>query len=121
MRHAYKFVDLRCILLITLLLRYGNTYSMKWSISKFSIGCKVDYVNNISECFNNWLKDYKDLQVAYLMHKIREKIMQKIYTRQDIANRMEGRILGSVLDELNMKRRGLHYEFQRTSAMSAEI
>ena len=94
---------------------------MKWSISKFSIGCKVDYVNNISECFNNWIKDYKDLQVAYLMHKIREKIMQKIYTRQDIANRMEGRILGSVLDELNMKRRGLHYEFQRTSAMSAEI
>ena len=97
-------------------------HKLKWSRSKFSKECKVDYVNNnISECFNNWIKDYKDLQVAYLMHKIREKIMQKIYTRQDMANRMEGRILGSVLDELNMKRRGLHYESQRTSAMSAEI
>ena len=57
------------------------------------------------------------------MDKIREKIMEKIYTRQEkeIADRMEGRILASVLHELNMKSRGLHYEILRTSAMSAEI
>jgi len=35
-------------------------HKLKWSRSKFSKACKVDYVNNnISECFNNWIKDYK--------------------------------------------------------------
>jgi hypothetical protein len=33
---------------------------------------------------------------------------------------MEGRILVSVLHELNMKSRGLHYEILRIGAMSAE-
>jgi hypothetical protein len=97
-------------------------HKLKWSRSKFSKECKVDHANNnISECFNNWIKDYKDLPVADLMDKIREKITEKIYTRQEIANRMEGRILASVLHELNMKSRGLHYEILRTGAMSAEI
>jgi len=69
-----------------------NTHhKLKWSRSKFSKECKVDYVNNnISECFNNWIKDDKDLPVADLMDKIREKIMGKIYTRQVIASRLEG-------------------------------
>jgi hypothetical protein len=34
---------------------------------------------------------------------------------------MEGRILASVLHELNMKSRGLQYGIMRTGAMSAEI
>ena len=93
-----------------------------WSISKFSKACKVDYVNNnISECFNNWIKDYKDLPVVDLMDKIREKIMEKIYTRQEIANGLQGRILPSVIHELNMKSRGLHYDIKKNGPMSAEI
>jgi hypothetical protein len=57
-------------------------HKLKWSRSKFSKECKVDYVNNnISECFNNWIKDYKDLPVAKLMDKVREKITEKLYTR----------------------------------------
>lgn len=55
------------------------------------------------------------------MDKIREKIMEKIYTRQEIANRMEGRILQSVIHELNMKSRGLHYEIVKSGLLSAEI
>jgi hypothetical protein len=96
-------------------------HKLKWSRSKFSKECKVDYVNNISECFNNWIKDYKDLPVAKQMDKIREKITEKLYTRQEIANRMEGRILPSVLHELNTKSRNLQYGIMRTGAMSAEI
>ncbi|RLM80871.1 uncharacterized protein C2845_PM12G09990 [Panicum miliaceum] len=54
--------------------------------TKFSKECKVDYVNNnISECFNNWIKDYKDLPVADLMDKTREKNTEKIYTSQEIS------------------------------------
>jgi len=97
-------------------------HKLKWSRSKFSKECKVDYVNNnISESFNNWIKDDKDLLAADLMDKIREKIMEKIYIRQVIANRMERCILPSVLHELNMKSRGLHYEIQKSGAMSGEI
>jgi hypothetical protein len=55
------------------------------------------------------------------MDKIRKKIMENIYTRQEIANRMERFILPSVLYELNMKSRGLHHEIQKSGAMSAEI
>jgi len=40
-------------------------HKLIWSRSKFSKQCKVDYVNNnLSECFNNWIKDYKDLPVV---------------------------------------------------------
>ena len=55
------------------------------------------------------------------MDKIRERITEKLYTRQDIANRMEGRILPSVLHELNMKSRRLQYGIVKTGAMTAEI
>lgn len=97
-------------------------HKLIWSRSKFSKMCKVDYVNNnISECFNNWIKDYKDLPVVDLMDKIREKIMEKIATRQDIANRLEGHILPSVLHELNMKSRGLNYDFSKSGLLAAEI
>ncbi|XP_047070954.1 uncharacterized protein LOC124679197 [Lolium rigidum] len=93
-----------------------------WSRSKFSKECKVDYVNNnISECFNNWIKDYKDLPVDFLMDKIREMIQEKMYTRKEIAKRLEGTILPSVLHELNMKSRALHYDIQKSGPISAEI
>ena len=97
-------------------------HKLIWSRSKFSKECKVDYVNNnISECFNNWIKDYKDLPVVDLIDKIREKIMEKIYTRQEIANKIQGRILPSVIHELNMKSRGLNYDIKKSGPMSAEI
>ena len=97
-------------------------HSLVWSRSKFSKQCKVDYVNNnISECFNNWIKDEKELPVVYLMDTIREKIMDKIATRKVIAERLEGHILPSVLHELNMKSRGLHYDFTKSGSLSAEI
>jgi len=97
-------------------------HKLIWSRSKFSKQCKVDYVNNnISECFNNWIKDYKDLPVVDLMDKIREKIMEKIYTRQEIANKLQGRILPSVIHEWNMKSRGLHYDIKKSGPVSAEI
>jgi hypothetical protein len=100
----------------------NKNHNLMWSRSKFSKHCKVDYVNNnIYECFNNWIKDYKDLPVVDLMDKIREKIMEKISTRQEIAKKLEGRILPSVLHELKMKSRGLHYDFCRSGSLSAEI
>ncbi|XP_047061842.1 uncharacterized protein LOC124669227 [Lolium rigidum] len=97
-------------------------HNLIWSRSQFSKVRKVDYVNNnILECFNNWIKDYKDLPVDYLMDKIRIMILENMYTRGEIANRLEGLILPSVLHELNMKSRGLHYDIQKSGPMAAEI
>ena len=58
---------------------YLNTFhSHLWTRSKFSKICKVDYVNNnISECFNNWIKDLKELPIVDLMDMIRVQIMEK--------------------------------------------
>lgn len=102
---------------------YLKTYHKHlWSRAQFSRLCKVDYVNNnISECFNSWIKDLKDLPVVDLMNKIREKIMQKIYTRSVIADNLHGRILPSVIQELHQKSRGLHYTIQRSTATKAQV
>ena len=35
-----------------------------WTRSQFWTHCKVDYVtNNLVECFNNWIKKYKGLNL----------------------------------------------------------
>jgi hypothetical protein len=100
----------------------NNHHKLIWSRSKFNKECNVDYVNNnISECFNNWIKDYKDLPIIDLIDTVRVKIMEKIYTRQEIANKLQGHILPGVIHELNMKSRGLHYDINKSGPMSAEI
>ena len=58
-----------------------------WSRAKFLGECKVDYVNNnISECFNNWIKETKSLPVDALVDTIRGLIVEKIAMRQHIAD-----------------------------------
>ena len=43
-----------------------------WTRSQFSSISKVDYVtNNLAECFNNWIKEYKSMNLDGLMDKIR--------------------------------------------------
>ena len=39
-------------------------HNRMWSRSQFSTLCKVDYVtNNLAECFNNWIKHHKSLNL----------------------------------------------------------
>jgi len=93
-----------------------------WSRAKFSGECKVDYVNNnISECFNNWIKETKGLPVDVLVDTIRGMIMEKIDMRQRIANKLEGSILPSVKNELNMKSRNLKYTIKGSGGLKAEV
>ena len=43
-----------------------------WSRSQFSTHCKVDYVtNNLAECFNNWIKKIKGLNLNDLLDNFR--------------------------------------------------
>lgn len=93
-----------------------------WSRAKFSGECKVDYVNNnISECFNNWIKECKGLHVDVLMDTIRDMIMEKIAMRQAISQRLEGSILPSVINELKMKSRNLKYTIKASGGLKAEV
>ena len=77
--------------------------------------------NNISECFNNWIKELKELPVVDLMDMIRVQIMEKIATRHQIANAMEGRIISSVKHDLNRKSRNLHYNITKSGYRKAEV
>ena len=51
-------------------------HSLKWMICAFNPNIKCDYVrNNLAECFNNWIKEIKDLPAYELTDKLREMIM----------------------------------------------
>ena len=60
-----------------------------WTRSQFWTHCKVDYVtNNLAECFNNWVKKYKGLNLDDLMDLIRQLIMDKWGIRRNISEKM---------------------------------
>jgi transposase-like protein len=86
-----------------------DTYhSLLWYRSGFNPEIKYDYVtNNITESFNNWIKDINDIPVCELADKIREKIMALFHTRRNIGCRLQGKILPSVLRVLKARTRGL--------------
>ena len=77
--------------------------------------------NNISECFNNWIKECKGLHVDVLMDTIRDMIMEKIAMKQVIAQRLEGPILPSVINELKMKSINLKYTIKGSGGLKAEV
>jgi hypothetical protein len=77
--------------------------------------------NNISESFNNWIKETKGFPVDVLVDTIRGMIMEKIAMRQLIANKLEGSILPSVINELKMKSRNLKYTIKGSGGLKAEI
>ena len=77
--------------------------------------------NNISESFNNWIKETKGFPVDVLVDTIRGMIMEKIAMRQFIANKLEGSILPSVTNELKMKSRNLRYTIKGSGGLKAEV
>ena len=93
-----------------------------WSRAKFSGGCKIDYVNNnISESFNKRIKETKGFPVDVLVDTMRGMIMEKIAMRQHIANKLQGSILPSVINELKMKSRNLKYTIKGSGGLKAEV
>jgi hypothetical protein len=57
---------------------FKENHYFLWYRSGFNSDIKCDYItNNISEVFNNWIKDHNDLPVCDLANKIRVMIMKK--------------------------------------------
>ncbi|KAJ4764337.1 hypothetical protein LUZ62_074712 [Rhynchospora pubera] len=89
--------------------RQAFNYLMKhglWCRSKFSEVSKVDYVtNNISESFNNWIKDLKDLHVIEMLNQFRRRLMITFDRRRKVLKKLNGKIVPTVMKDLNEKSR----------------
>jgi len=93
-----------------------------WTRSQFSTASKVDYVtNNLAESFNNWIKDYKSLNLDDLMDRIRQLLMQKWNRRRKISNILEGLILPHILKRLNERSRDLDLDVIECGNGLAEV
>jgi hypothetical protein len=94
-----------------------------WYRNGFNTAIKCDYVtNNIAEVFNNWIKDWKDLPVCELADKIREEIMELFHRRRRIGQRLQGRILPSVVHILHARTIGLgHLTVKKVDNYVAEV
>ena len=79
-----------------------------WSRSKFSDHCKVDYINNnLSEFFNNWVKEVKDLQIVEMHDNIRRMIIAKFELRSKIVESIECKIIPSITKALTAQRKAI--------------
>jgi zinc finger SWIM domain-containing protein 3 len=85
-----------------------NNHKQLWCRSKFSELSKCDYINNnISESFNSWIKDLKNLHIVDLVDKIRQRLMMTFNKRRIVGAKLQGVILPTVIKELNAKSRNV--------------
>jgi len=61
----------------------------------------------LAECFNNWIKKIKGLNLDDLLDNFRQLIMDKWDIRRDISNKMEEAILPHIIKDLREKSRNL--------------
>jgi hypothetical protein len=94
-----------------------------WAICYFSTTSKCDYItNNIVEVFNNWIKDLKSLPPIELLDAIRLKIFDKFYVRRKLADKLNAKVLPSVMKQLYADSRGLiGYVVHKGTQLTAEI
>ncbi|XP_039805383.1 uncharacterized protein LOC120669641 [Panicum virgatum] len=99
-----------------------KSHKKLWTRSQFSSIFKVDYVtNNLAECFNNWIKEYKSMNLDGLMDKIKQLIMIKWNQRRTLGKKLDGLILPRIIKKLNEKSRNLNLEVAVCSEEMAEI
>lgn len=102
------------------LLEYHN---LLWMRCGFNPDIKCDSItNNLAETFNSWIRDIKDLPIVQLVDKLREKVMVLLKKRRAIGARLKGKILPAIIQELNVRSRGLgHLKTRASGDWSAEV
>ena len=71
----------------------------------------MDYVTkNVVESFNNWIMQYKSMNLDDFMDKIRQLIMIKWNQRRKVSKKLEGLILPHIIKRLNERSRELELE-----------
>jgi Mg2+ and Co2+ transporter CorA len=95
-----------------------NCHKKLWTRSQFSTRSKVDYVtNNLAECFNNWIKQHKSMNLDDLMDKIRQMLMSKWNQRRKISKKFHSLILPHLIKDLNEKSRELNWKWKNVQKM----
>lgn len=94
-----------------------------WARALFVTTSKCDYVtNNIAETFNSWIKDEKSLPPMEVLDAIRQKILGKFYVRRNLADKLSGKVLPSVMKQLHAAGRGLvGYVVRKGPDLTAEV
>ncbi|KAK2634809.1 hypothetical protein Ddye_029601 [Dipteronia dyeriana] len=94
----------------------------KWARHAFEPSLKDDHVsNNMSECFNSWIREDMDKPILQLLENFRRKIMVRFYDKWAEADKLNDIITPYAQDNLTMNekearklqvihRRGLWYE-----------
>jgi len=94
-----------------------------WCRSKFSEHVKCDYINNnLAECWNSWIKPFKDLPVHCMADAIREQLVILFEKRRRISNALGGVILLAIVHQLNAASKGLgHLKVTKSHPDQAEV
>lgn len=77
--------------------------------------------NNLAECFNNWIKNHKFLNLDDFMDKLRQLLMTKWNQRRKILRKLDGLILLHIIKELNERSRELNLEVEECLEEVAEV
>jgi hypothetical protein len=77
--------------------------------------------NNLAECFNNWIKPFKGLNLDELMDKIRQLVVNKWDVRRTISRKITGIILAHIIKELKEQSRNLDMDVQRCGDSVTEV
>jgi len=98
-------------------------HNLLWARSKFSPDIKCDYINNnLAECWNAWIKEFKDLPLHCMVDAIREKGVIMFEKRRRISRKLQGVILPAVIHQLNASSKGLgHLKVTKGLPDQAEV
>lgn len=98
-------------------------HNLLWARSKFSTDIKCDYINNnLAECWNSWIKEFKDLPLHCMVHAIREKGVIMFEKRRRISRALHGVILPAVIHQLNAASKGIgHLKVTKGLPDQAEV
>ncbi|KAK4846238.1 hypothetical protein QYF36_014750 [Acer negundo] len=65
----------------------------KWARHAFDCDIKSDHItNNMSECFNNWIKDERDKPILTLLEHLRRKVMVRFSDKRDELEKLQDSI-----------------------------
>ncbi|KAL5811968.1 hypothetical protein ACOSQ3_026918 [Xanthoceras sorbifolium] len=74
----------------------------KWARHTFDPRIKFDHnTNNMSECFNSWIKDDRDKPILTLMESLRRKVMVRFHEKWEEVEKFEDGISPYVRGRIN--------------------
>ncbi|XP_042511149.1 uncharacterized protein LOC122086418 isoform X2 [Macadamia integrifolia] len=81
----------------------NSNHPSMWSRHAFDKRAKSDHVtNNMTESFNNWIRELRSKPILTLVDELRCKLMRRLDKRYKKAATMEGRVTPNIRKKLDM-------------------